>query len=72
MRHRDTTAATTEVLSGLDPAYLAAKERLAAGKTDGGPIPKRQYGRTKEELSIIGFGSKSFRTGPTHPDRVPP
>jgi hypothetical protein len=29
-RHRDATAATTEVLSGLDPAHLAAKERPAA------------------------------------------
>ena len=42
-------------LPGLDPAYLAAKERLIAGKTLG-PLPKRQYGRTKEKLSIIGFG----------------
>ena len=43
-------------LSGLDPAYLAAKEILATGKTAGRPLPKRQYGRTKEKLSIIGFG----------------
>ena len=33
MRHRDATAAATGVLPGLDPAYLAAKERLAAGKS---------------------------------------
>ena len=46
----------TETLPGLDPAYLAAKEKLAAGKTVGRPLPKRQYGRTKEKLSIIGFG----------------
>ena len=48
--------ATTGTLSGLDPAYLAAKEKLAAGKIPKRPIPKRQYGRTKEKLSIIGFG----------------
>ena len=52
MKHH---ATATETLAGLDPAYLSAKERLAAGKTRG-PIPKRQYGRTKEKLSIIGFG----------------
>ena len=38
------------LLSGLDPAYLAAKARLAAGKTAGRPLPKRQYGRTREKL----------------------
>ena len=38
----------------LDPAYLTAKEKLAAGKLR--PLPKRQYGHTKEKLSIIGFG----------------
>jgi hypothetical protein len=43
-------------LSGLAPAYLAAKEKMAAGKTAGRPLPKRLYGRTKEKLSIIGFG----------------
>jgi len=48
--------AGTGTLSGLDPGYLAAKEKLAAGKSAGGPIPKRQYGRTKQKLSIIGFG----------------
>jgi hypothetical protein len=52
---RDANAGTG-TLSGLDPAYLAAKERLAAGKSPGGPIPKRQYGRTRRKLSIIGFG----------------
>src|SRR5664279_3074182 len=41
---------------GFDPAYLAAKEKLMAGKTFKKPIPKRQYGKTKEKLSIIGFG----------------
>jgi len=47
---------TTAALSGLDPAYLAAKEKLAAGKMPKRAIPKRQYGRTKVRLSIIGFG----------------
>ena len=53
---RRNSLGTTATLPGLDPAYLAAKEKLAAGKTAGRPIPKRQYGRTKEKLSIIGFG----------------
>jgi len=47
---------TDGTLSGLDPAYLAIKEKLMAGKTSKRPIPKRLYGRTKEKLSIIGFG----------------
>jgi predicted aldo/keto reductase-like oxidoreductase len=55
MRRRDATA-TTEVPLGLDPAYLAAKERLVAGKPPEEPLPRRQYGRTDEQLSIIGFG----------------
>jgi len=42
-------------LSALDPAYLVAKAKMAADKTAGRPLPKRQYGRTKEKLSIIGF-----------------
>lgn len=46
----------TETLPGLDPAYLAAKEKLMAGKGNRKPIPKRKYGRTKERLSVIGFG----------------
>jgi hypothetical protein len=47
---------TNGTLSGLDPVYLAAKVKLAAGKTAGRPLAKRRYGRTKERLSIIGFG----------------
>lgn len=43
-------------LPGLDPVYLSAKRRLAAGKIPKRPIPKRRYGKTKEKLSIIGFG----------------
>lgn len=46
----------TETLVGLDPAYLAAKEKLMAGKAARKPVPKRKYGRTKERLSVIGFG----------------
>jgi predicted aldo/keto reductase-like oxidoreductase len=42
--------------AGLDPAFLAAKEKLLAEKIPKKLIPKRQYGRTKEKLSIIGFG----------------
>ncbi len=53
MKRRDTSI---ETLRGLDPAYLAARERLMAGKIPRKPIPKRQYGRTKEKLSVIGFG----------------
>ena len=48
--------AQTEALPGLDPAYLAAKEKLTAGKISRKPIPQRKYGRTKTKLSIIGFG----------------
>jgi len=46
----------TATLSGLDPVYLSAKRRLATGTIPKRPIPKRQYGRTKVKLSIIGFG----------------
>ena len=48
MKHHVTA---TETLLGLDPAYLAAKEKRSLG-----PLPKRRYGHTTEELSIIGFG----------------
>ena len=54
MNRRDLLATTSSLL-GLDPAYLAAKEKLTAGKALG-PLPKRRYGRSKEKLSIIGFG----------------
>jgi aryl-alcohol dehydrogenase-like predicted oxidoreductase len=56
MKGREPPVITAATMRGLDPAYLAAKERLAAGKAPGRPIPKRKYGRTKETLSIIGFG----------------
>lgn len=54
--NRRAAAAQTEALTGLDPAYVAAKEKLAAGKVFRKPIPQRKYGRTKTKLSIIGFG----------------
>jgi predicted aldo/keto reductase-like oxidoreductase len=54
MKRPDPLAAPA--LPGLDPAYLAAKEKLVSGKAAEGPLPKRQYGRTVEQLSIIGFG----------------
>jgi predicted aldo/keto reductase-like oxidoreductase len=44
------------LLSVFDPAYVAAKEKLAAGKPAEGPLERRRYGRTDEHLSIIGFG----------------
>lgn len=58
MQRRDFLAgiAVTGALSVLDPAYLAAKEAMAAGKTPEKPVPRQQYGRHKDELSIIGFG----------------
>jgi predicted aldo/keto reductase-like oxidoreductase len=46
----------THCLSGLDPAYLAAKKKLSDEKNIRQPVPRRQYGHTKEKLSIIGFG----------------
>ena len=42
-------------LSGLDPAYLVAKDKMAEGNVLA-PVPRQRYGRTKEKLSIIGFG----------------
>ena len=44
------------LLSLMDPAYLRAKEGLQSGTTPTGPVPKRQYGRAKDMLSVIGFG----------------
>ena len=44
------------LLSMLDPAYLSAKERFQSGETPTDPVPKRQYGRAKDMLSVIGFG----------------
>lgn len=57
MKRRDPLATiAAEPLPDLDPAYLVARERLAAGKPLDNPIPRRKYGRTDEELSVIGFG----------------
>jgi predicted aldo/keto reductase-like oxidoreductase len=44
------------LLSVLDPAYLSAKEKWAAGKAPEGTLERRQYGRSDDKLSIIGFG----------------
>ena len=58
MQRRDflATLATTGALSLLDPAYLAAKEAVTAGKASERPVPRQRYGRRSDELSIIGFG----------------
>jgi aryl-alcohol dehydrogenase-like predicted oxidoreductase len=55
-RHFLANVSAAGVLSGLDPAYLAAKEELATGKTPEREVERRKYGRTDERLSIIGFG----------------
>lgn len=44
------------LLSMMDPAYLSAKDRLQSGQTPTDPVPKRQYGRAQDLLSVIGFG----------------
>ncbi len=44
------------LLSMMDPAYLSAKDRFQSGETPTDPVPKRQYGRAKDMLSVIGFG----------------
>jgi predicted aldo/keto reductase-like oxidoreductase len=57
MKRRDPLATiATAALSGLDPAYLAAREKIAAGDPLDELVPRRQYGRADEQLSIIGFG----------------
>ena len=57
MKHPDPFATIAAApLPGLDPAYLTAREKLATGKSLEEPIPRRQYGRTEEQLSVIGFG----------------
>lgn len=40
----------------LDPDYLHAKEKWASGNTPQGPLPRRPFGRSEDQLSIIGFG----------------
>lgn len=44
------------LLSMMDPAYLNAKDRFQSGETPTDPVPKGQYGRAKDKLSVIGFG----------------
>jgi predicted aldo/keto reductase-like oxidoreductase len=53
---RRSAVVTARRMPGLDPAYLAATEKLATGKAARRAIPRRKYGRTDERLSIIGFG----------------
>lgn len=55
-RHFLANVSAAGVLSVFDPAYLAAKEELTAGKTPGCELERRKYGRTEERISIIGFG----------------
>ena len=63
MNRRDflATVAATGALSVLDPAYLAAKERIAAGESPERPVPRRRYGRAEDKLSIIGFGGVTVK-----------
>jgi predicted aldo/keto reductase-like oxidoreductase len=58
---RPNLLAMAGTLPGLDPAYLAAKEKLISGKVLRRPIPKKLYGRTQEKLSIIGFGGMAVK-----------
>lgn len=44
------------LLALLDPAYLTARESLQAGGPPAKPVPRRPYGRAKDQLSVIGFG----------------
>jgi hypothetical protein len=44
------------LVSMMDPAYVSAKDRFLSGETPTDPVPKRQYGRAKDMLSVIGFG----------------
>ena len=44
------------LLSLLDSAYLNAKERLQSGQGAADPVPKRQFGRAEDRISVIGFG----------------
>ena len=44
------------LLSVFDPTYLRAKEALQSGTTPTEPVPKRQYGRAADMISMIGFG----------------
>lgn len=60
-RRTSLASAPTEPLEGLDPAYLAAKERMLSGKPPRRAVLKQRYGRTKEKLSIIGFGGMAVK-----------
>jgi predicted aldo/keto reductase-like oxidoreductase len=58
MERRDflTGLSAAGLLSMMDPAYLRAKDRFQSERTSTDPVPKRQYGRAPDMLSVIGFG----------------
>ncbi len=43
-------------LALLDPGYLAARDSLQSGESPTKPVPRRPYGRAKDQISVIGFG----------------
>lgn len=51
-----TGVSTAGLLSLLDSAYLSAKDFVRSGKGLDKPVPRRQYGRAEDMLSVIGFG----------------
>ncbi|MFW6106615.1 MAG: aldo/keto reductase [bacterium] len=51
-----TGVSTAGLLSLLDSAYLSAKDSVRSGEGLNKPVPRRQYGRAKDMLSVIGFG----------------
>jgi predicted aldo/keto reductase-like oxidoreductase len=45
------------LLSMWDPAYVTAKDRLLRGEALADPVPKRPFGRARDQMiSVIGFG----------------
>lgn len=58
MERRDFLKGTSAagLLAMLDPAYVRAREAVQSGEEPTRPVPKRRYGRSQDELSVIGFG----------------
>jgi predicted aldo/keto reductase-like oxidoreductase len=58
MKRRDFVKglSAASLLSLMDPGYLSAKEGLKSGTAPSDQVPKRQYGRAKDVISVIGFG----------------
>ena len=58
MKRRDFVQglSAASLLSFMEPTYLSAKELLQSGKAPVGEVPKRQYGRAENMISMIGFG----------------